>query len=68
MPVIYWFLSILKIYYKYILFWGVSVYEKYDIFISHKSQDKNQLTLLEEYLDNEGYSYWSDSKMKEGES
>ena len=26
------------------------------------------MTLLEEYLDNEGYSYWSDSKMKEGES
>ena len=42
--------------------------KKYDIFISHKSQDKDQFTLLEEYLDNEGYSYWSDSKMKEGES
>lgn len=42
--------------------------KKYDIFISHKSQDKNQLTLLEEYLDNEGYSYWCDWKWRKAKA
>lgn len=41
---------------------------RYDIFISHKSQDKLFLRALENFLDTNGYSYWSDSKMEEGEA
>lgn len=38
----------------------------YDVFISHKSQDKEQLTKIENFLEAKGISYWSDSKMVEG--
>ncbi len=40
--------------------------KKYDVFISHKSEDKDFLTALEKKLDEAGYTYWSDSKMISG--
>lgn len=39
---------------------------KYDVFISHKSQDKEALTKVEAFLDSQGFTYWSDSKMQSG--
>lgn len=38
----------------------------YDVFISHKSQDKEQLTRIENFLEAKGITYWSDSKMSGG--
>lgn len=40
--------------------------KKYDVFISHKSEDKELLTVLERKLEEAGYTYWSDSKMISG--
>lgn len=38
----------------------------YDVFISHKSQDKEQLTKIENFLNQKGITFWSDSKMVQG--
>lgn len=38
----------------------------YDVFISHKSQDKEQLNRIENFLEAKGITYWSDSKMNGG--
>lgn len=38
----------------------------YDVFISHKSEDKQYLTQIEQFLDEKNYTYWSDSKMEQG--
>lgn len=38
----------------------------YDVFISHKSNDKEALTKIENFLDSKGINYWSDTKLVEG--
>lgn len=40
--------------------------KKYDVFISHKSQDKNALTKIERFLTQNNITWWSDSKLQPG--
>lgn len=40
--------------------------KKYDVFISHKSQDKNALTKIERFLTQNNITWQSDSKLQPG--
>ncbi len=39
---------------------------QYNVFISHKSSDKEQLKKIENFLTENNISWWSDSKLQPG--